>query len=118
MRFGSLGRLRATERDPIRAPWLNGALDLWGQSSRSTPFRADEVDHLAIIPSVHTEVPTIDGKHLGSGMQLGHDDDRCIGKVHLAITRHRGPDAGPMGREIEGRLDGFALQQLKQGIHR
>jgi len=79
---------------------------------------SDEIDHLAIVPSIHAEVSAIDGQHLGSGMQLGHDDDRRVGQIHLLVSRHQRSNARPVRREIELQPNCFAFEQLEQGIDR
>src|SRR5437660_3977605 len=79
--------------------------------------RSDEVDDLALVPSINAEILAINSEYLAASMQLSHDDDRSVGHVHSIVTRHQRPDTRPVRRHVELQAKRATFEKLEQRIH-
>ena len=78
--------------------------------------RGDKIDHLPVIASIDAEVRTVNSEHLGAWVPLAHNDNRCIGQVHLIVAHHQGAESRPVHSNLEVQPNRIALEQLKQRI--
>src|SRR5438132_9906074 len=115
--------LSGRSRPSRTAPWPARALQTKGRPRDvrlpvASPLRRrDEVDDLALVPSIDAEILAIHREYLAAGMQLTHHDDRTVGQVHSIVTRHQRPDTRPVRRHVERQAKRATFEKLEQRIH-